>query len=215
MEDKESRSWVEVLPMIQSVANGYPHPASGITSEQALFGFQPRRPSDLIHANVKSLPEGMLRNNFETNQKLLDELRASMLDQHQAAAEEMAARMAVRYRDLPESWGMDDRTWYVYLIIIIINLFMWPQDPNCVYTRLSYRNIIDNIMKLHSTSPSQRPSTPTHRAPPAPPLFTSSIAPFIVPSIFNSSSRRPKPPPPPIPPRPPLACPCRLARTFC
>ena len=38
-----------------------------------------------------------------------------MLDQHQAAAEEMAARMAVRYRDLPESWGMDDRTWYVYL----------------------------------------------------------------------------------------------------
>eukprot|EP01050_Picozoa_sp_SAG11_P010448 SAG11_NODE_1045_length_6044_cov_12.936249_4_plen_505_part_01 len=115
MEDKESRSWVEVLPMIQSVANGYPHPASGITSEQALFGFQPRRPSDLIHANVKSLPEGMLRNNFETNQRLLDELRASMLDQHQAAAEEMAARMAVRYRDLPESWGMDDRTWYVYL----------------------------------------------------------------------------------------------------
>eukprot|EP01050_Picozoa_sp_SAG11_P022318 SAG11_NODE_4191_length_2021_cov_10.628512_1_plen_129_part_00 len=80
-----------------------------------MFGFQPRRPSDLIHANVKSLPEGMLRNNFETNQRLLDELRASMLDQHQAAAEEMAARMAVRYRDLPESWGMDDRTWYVYL----------------------------------------------------------------------------------------------------
>ena len=55
MEDKESRSWVDVLPMIQLVANGYPHPASGITSEQALFGFQPRRPSDLIHANVKSL----------------------------------------------------------------------------------------------------------------------------------------------------------------
>ena len=115
MEDKESRSWVEILPMIQSVANGYPHPASGITSEQALFGFQPRRPSDLIHANVQSLPEGMLRNSFETNQKLLDELRASMLDQHQAAAEEMAARMAVRYRDLPESWGKDERTWYVYL----------------------------------------------------------------------------------------------------
>eukprot|EP01050_Picozoa_sp_SAG11_P032889 SAG11_NODE_10906_length_797_cov_2.120344_1_plen_23_part_10 len=23
--------------------------------------------------------------------------------------------MAVRYRDLPESWGMGDRTWYVYM----------------------------------------------------------------------------------------------------
>jgi hypothetical protein len=40
-----------------------------------------------------------------------------MLDQHQQGSEEMASRMALRYRDAPEAWGdeKDHRTWWVFL----------------------------------------------------------------------------------------------------
>ena len=58
----------------------------------------------MIH-NIDTLPAGLFRDNLETNQQLLDRLRTSMLDQHQQGSEEMASRMALRYRDAPEAWG--------------------------------------------------------------------------------------------------------------
>ena len=116
LEGKSAKGWVEVLPTIQAMCNGYPHPGSGISSDQALFGYRPRRITDMIH-NIDTLPAGLFRDNLETNQQLLDRLRTSMLDQHQQGAEEMASRMALRYRDAPEAWGneKDHRTWWVFL----------------------------------------------------------------------------------------------------
>ena len=111
LEGKSAKGWrwVQVLSTIQAMCNGYPHPGSGISGDQALFGYRPRRITDMVH-NIGTLPVGPFRENLETIQQLLDRLRTSMLDQHQHGSEEMASRMALRYRDAPEAWGMKRTT---------------------------------------------------------------------------------------------------------
>jgi hypothetical protein len=101
----------------------------------------------MIH-NIDTLPAGLFRDNLETNQQLLDRLRTSMLDQHQQGSEEMASRMALRYRDAPEAWGneKDHRIWWVFL-----------QREAFSYTTHNVNDNVSGLRNKHYSIPSAGP----------------------------------------------------------
>jgi hypothetical protein len=113
LEGRSKNDWVMLCPTVAMVYNRIPT-VTGMSPAMTLFGVQPRMITDQLH-QASSLPDGELKDSLTAAQELIARQRCDLADRQQHAAEELAARQSGRYRNLPDGWGTNHATFWVYL----------------------------------------------------------------------------------------------------
>jgi hypothetical protein len=113
LEGRSKNDWVALCPTVAMIYNRIPT-ITGMSPAMTLFGIQPRMITDQLH-QASSLPDGDLKDSLTAAHELMARQRCDLADRQQHAAEELAARQSGRYRNLPDGWGTDHATFWVYL----------------------------------------------------------------------------------------------------
>ena len=87
---------------------------TGMSPAMTLFGIQPWMITDQLH-QASSLPDGELKDSLTAARELMARQRCDLADRKHHAAEELAAWQSGRYRNLPDGWGTNHATFWVYL----------------------------------------------------------------------------------------------------
>ena len=104
MKRRGAHTWKRSMHMVQSCANSFPSTDSGVSPDELLMAYRPKRIYDMLHI-APSMPDGDLKLLIEDREEFIRTMKRHHIDNTQKAADRSIQRQAKRFRDLPVEWG--------------------------------------------------------------------------------------------------------------